>query len=212
MRTFEVSYEFRRDRSLRALSIGILTVSLIVALAYRLSGQGSNKERTSFAYQRVVPARVTTYRHEKTCVAFASFLTSGNFFEGLRTDNTATGRKFFKGQDEVKEFPPELTLEIQAMMLDCSKFPAEPLRRAAADPFMRSLTFKVNWKTGLQQKPVEEFSLQVYEPDQSSWAGNGSLDWTYDLTVHSTGVPLSESLITEIYSKSKFLTRLSAHL
>jgi hypothetical protein len=195
-----------------AFILMVIMVIVALGLAFSAAAQSSKKEKPTFTYQRVVPTGIATYRHEKTCIAFAGFLASGNFFDGLRPDDTISGRKFFRGPDEVKEFPPEVTLEIQTMMLDCSRFPAEPLHRAAADPLLRSLTFKLNWKRGLEQRPVEDFSLQVYEPKSGSWAENGSLDWAYDLTVRSTSVPLTDSLITEIYSKSKLLIRLSAHL
>jgi hypothetical protein len=174
--------------------------------------KGRSKE---FTYDRVVLTGVASYQHDrKTCIAFASFLTSGDFFEGLRPNETTTGRKFFKGPTEIKDFPPELTLEIQGGIHDCSKFPLDPLDRDTADPFMKALKFKLYWKTGLRQRPVEKFSLQISPPNPGFEANYSSPNWRYDFTIHSSsGVPLTDHVVVEIYSeREKFLTRLSSHL
>jgi hypothetical protein len=196
------------------VTAGILALTLTLAPAYPFTcGDCSNKNKKGFAYRRVVLTDVAMYHRERICIAFASFLTSGDFFEGLRPGDSAIGRRFFKGSEEVKEFPPELTVEVQAVMRDCSMFPPEPLNRAATEPFMSTLTFKANWKTGLQQRPVGKFSLQISPPDPSTWVEHGSPNWRYDLAIRSNGVPLTDHLVVEVYSETQeFLTRLSAHL
>ena len=197
----------------RVVTAGILTLAVTLAPAYPFTRDNSSGTKKSFAYRRVILTGVAAYHRGRLCVAFAGFLTSGDFFEGLRPTDTATGRKFFKGTDEAKEFPSELTVEIQAVMHDCSTFPPEALNRAATEPFMRALTFKPNWKTGLKQRPVGKFSLQISPPAPSSWVEHGSPNWRYDLTIQSSGVPLTDHLVIEMYSESqRFLTRLSAHL
>jgi hypothetical protein len=213
--TFDLRIIFAFVQNLgRVVTTGILTLALAPAPAYPFTNRdGSHENEKSFTYRRVILTGVAMYHRENICIAFASFLTSGDFFEGLRPSETATGRKFFRGSNEVKEFPSELTVEVQAVMHDCSKFPPEPLERAATEPFMTALTFKANWKTGLKQRPVEKFSLQISPPDRSSWVEHGSPNWRYDLTIRSSGVSLTDHLVVEVYSETRqFLSRMSVHL
>jgi hypothetical protein len=98
-------------------------------------------------------------------------------------------------------------------MRDCSRLPPEPLGRAVAESLMRNLSFKVNWKTGLEQRQAEKSSPQIYPPDGNSWVEHGSPSWRYDFRVDLRGVPLTDHLVVEVYSETKeLLARLSAHL
>jgi hypothetical protein len=180
---------------------------------YLFGAQAFHEKNKPYTYRRVVLTGVASYRVERACIAFASFLTSDDFFEGLRPVETPAGRKFFKGAKEIDAFPAELTVEVQAVAQDCSKFPLEVLGSGATDSLLKALHFKLSWKTGLNQRPIRNFSLETKAPDSASWIEDERAKWRYDFNIQSVNVPLTDHLVIEIYSGAEhFLTRLSANL
>jgi hypothetical protein len=155
---------------------------------------------------------LVTYRKGGSCTDFVTFISSGNFFEGLEPRETPDGRTFYKDAKQVTDFPEEETVEVQALMRDCTKLPLVPLSIAAAKSFMTLLNFDLKWKRGLEQRAAD-FSTTVSSPESALWPEDDPPFWTFDFTVKSQGVHLTDHLVIEIHSENQQLvTRLAVHL
>jgi hypothetical protein len=200
-----------------ALPIGVhRMLVLLILLASLLCGIAvSGVEPKSPPYKRVVPIGTAIARDGALCIDFVGSMTSGNFFEGLEPMDTDAGRRFYSGHREITEFPEELTVEIKARVVDCSVLPPHPVNDETARKLASVINFKVDWKKGLQQRPVEGFSLKVFPPEpapMSELAPDPEV-WTYLITVESKNVPITDHVIVSITSGSgKLLTRLSGHV
>ena len=75
------------------------------------------------AYSRVVSIDDMIVHDGSRCAAFASFISSDEFFEGLKATETASGRTFHRRGEEVTVFPDSLSVEIKSSLWDCSTVP-----------------------------------------------------------------------------------------
>jgi hypothetical protein len=190
--------------------------ALLILLASLLCGIAvSSVEPKTPPYKRVVPIGTAIARDGALCIGFVGSMTSGDFFDGLEATGTDAGRRFYSGHREITEFPEELTVEIKARVVDCSVSPPHPVIDEAARKLVSVINFKVEWKKGFQQQPVEGFSLKVFPPvpgPMSEVAPDPDV-WTYSITVESKNIPMTDHLIVSINSgNGKLLTRLSGRL
>ena len=187
----------------------ILLASLLCTIAV------SSIEPKTPPYKRVVPIGTAIARDGALCIDFVGSMTSGNFFEGLESTDTDAGRRFYSGNREITEFPEELTVEIKARVVDCSVSRPQPLNDETARKLASVINFKVEWKKGVQQQPVEGFSLKISPPEPAPMSELAPAPdvWTYMITVKSKNVPITDHLIVSINSgNGKLLTRLSVRL
>ena len=175
-------------------------------------GQARKSPEKPLPYKRVVAVGIVTYRNHGSCTDFVAFVTSGDFFEGLEPRETPDGRKFYKDSKQVTEFPEAVTIELQALMRDCTRVPILPVNTATAKDFMSTLNFDLQWKRELEQRSAV-FSTAVSSPDSHVWSEGEPPYWTFDLEVKTKGVPLTDHLVVEVHSENRQLVaRLALHL
>ncbi len=63
------------------------------------------KNSEGVGYKRYVAIGFMTYQQGALCIPFVGTMTSGNFFEGLTVSQMKGERKFFKGSNEVTQYP-----------------------------------------------------------------------------------------------------------
>lgn len=154
--------------------------------------------------RRTVPFDYLNYHKGNQCTSFAAFMSSGDFFEALRISEVASSRKFYRGDKEVTDFPDTITIEIRSTMSACSNLLVKPAVNSVAHDFTSGVTVKAKWITGLKERPAEIASLALSPPDASEvpWVSGSEMPvWTFMLTIVSKGVPLSDHLNLELYSK-----------
>ncbi|HTV58789.1 MAG TPA: hypothetical protein VMJ93_07940 [Verrucomicrobiae bacterium] len=167
------------------------------------------------AYSRVVTVDHVMYRKGNRCAAFASFIRSDDFFEGLQAAETAAGRTFHRQGEAVTVFPDTLFIDIDSSLSDCSTFPPIPAAEADSEAFIAGLTFKAWWKVGFKERPAKIIFIKEVQPPISALSESepASPISTLTLKVDSRGVPLTDHLVIEIYSKDgTFLCRMAGHL
>src|SRR5258708_28865567 len=124
-----VSLSLSRTRALRPMqSTRQLTTDMVflfcalgVCSAAFQAKPSTQEKKTENTYKRTITIGETSYDMNGTCLYFAAFMTSDDFFDGLRAINDSSGRRFFKGTKQLKQFPYELTIQIKALGAECSK-------------------------------------------------------------------------------------------
>jgi hypothetical protein len=172
------------------------------------------KGNTTF-YGKSVKFGVQEVVIENALVIFLGSLTADDFFSDLERVDIADGAIFRRRLQVVQYFPERLSVKLDAYE---TKWP--PSKGVAPSPsgvdpeFMRALRFQAQWKTGMKLRAVDTLSVEKIR-DQEEQPDNDFLRrrWTYDLTVQSVEVPLTDHLIVSVFSKeNKMLVRLSASL
>jgi hypothetical protein len=187
----------------------LFVVALLVATGL-FAGQAKKS-----TYSRVVSIDHMIVHEGSRCAAFASFISSDDFFDGLEATETASGRTFRRRGKEVTAFPDSLSVEISSTLSDCSIVPPMPAAASVTAAFMPGLKFKTWWKTGFKHRPVDVISFKSLPPQAPVLleSESDSPVWTFMMKIDSKGVPLTDHLIVEIYSKDgAFLGRMAAHL
>jgi hypothetical protein len=187
----------------------VFVVALLAATSL-FPGQAKNS-----TYSRVVSIDHLIVHEGSRCAAFASFISSDEFFEGLEATESASGRTFHRRGEEVTVFPDSLSVEIKSSLSDCSTVPPIASVASVTTAFMSGLTFKTWWKTGFKQRPVDVISFKSVPPQSSALSESEPVSqvWTFTIKIASKGVPLTDHLVVEIYSKDgAFLGRMAAHL
>jgi hypothetical protein len=175
----------------------------------------STRQAKNSTYSRVVSIDHMIIHDGSRCAAFASFLSSDEFFEGLEATETASGRMFHRRGEEVTVFPDSLSVEIKSSLSDCSIVPPIPSVESVTTAFMSGLKFKTWWKTGFKERPVDVISFKSLPPQSSVLSESEAVSpvWTFTIKIASKGIPLTDHLVVEIYSKDgAFLGRMAAHL
>lgn len=181
------------------LSLSLLFSTTVRAHVQRTEGVG---------YKRYVAIGFMTYQQGALCIPFVGTMTSGNFFEGLTVSQMKGERKFFKGSNEVTQYPDVIVVVIVARVMDCSKSPPQQLTYEAKQDFMNLLSIKVTWKTELEERAAETPSIEIVKP---VWAETSEIPiWNYVVTIKSKRVPLTDHLIVRVYSgEGKLMARMA---
>lgn len=192
----------------------LLSRFCLCALLLSCSGAPQAASRNEPPYKRVVAIGIGEIRDAGICLGYVGFVTSGDFFEGLKPQNTSEGRRFHKGPDEIKEFPGQLLLEVQGYFHSCNNpVLLSELDSVAQRDFLQTLTFKLEWKQDLEVRPVDNWSFELRPPAAAVWKEYDKPVWTFDFTLAPKGIALTNSLLLSIHGKSdKLLGRLSARL
>lgn len=137
-----------------------------------------------------------------------------SFFRNLRCVNSADEIIFKDNSGEARTFPDRLTITLS---IDGPYAKKGCVQGRNLDPeFMLGLSFKANWKRGLNLRPVKAF--RQLSASESPAANLGFTikprqHWIYEFVVEDDDVPLTDHLVLYIVSpENKRLARLSASL
>ena len=70
-------------------------------------------------YKEVIPITSGQIRDGKVCINFNPVMTAGDFFDGLQRHETASGDEFRKNSQVVKNFPDQITVQVQTAINVC---------------------------------------------------------------------------------------------
>lgn len=169
-------------------------------------------------YHRVVPMGEDFLRgNDSMCGGMSASLTSGEFFEGLKSHRTKDGIEFRRNLQTFQTFPDELTLTVRTITGPCTG-PGDPhqksenLERFDA-VFIKSLKFECFWKEGFEMTKADIPVFNEVEPRLPDSLPVGAAAWNYELKVKSAGVSLAKALVLNVLSgKGKVIARFSASL
>jgi hypothetical protein len=113
------------------------------------------------SYKQVVPIGIDVFRYEGLCMPIAASMSSGQFLSGLTATETPTGRRFRKGSQEVTEYPPQITINIKARVVDCLNAPSQLPNGTKSDDLAKDLRFSVAWKKQTEERLVPANNVRV---------------------------------------------------
>jgi hypothetical protein len=137
------------------------------------------------------------------CFRINGRLTSAEFFNQLKSYDTADGTIFRLGTNEVTQFPDKVLLTLTIRDQPCSTG-LQPVGTGAylTQEAMSSMRLSLYWKHGVDLRPagkvaVVRFSVDPIQPYASSLAAElpKRYLWSYELGIPAGGVPLTDSLV-----------------
>jgi len=189
----------------RFLSVLVVTLFLLIPLG-ALGESGVQEAPQVLEYKEVVPLSSGQVRDGNVCVNFGPVMTAGDFFDGLQRHETASGDEFRKNSQVVRNFPEQITVQVQLSISVCD---ADIYTPAPAPGFVNGIRFKAQWKRGLAMRPVEQFAIQRVAI--TSEEGDSRL--LFLLKIRDKNVPLTDHLIISVISpQGKLLSRMSGRL
>ena len=137
------------------------------------------------------------------CFRINGRVTSGGFFNDLKSYDTVDGTVFRLGTNEVALFPDKLLLSLTIRDQPCSTG-LQPVGTGAylTQEAMSSMKLSLYWKHGVELRSVGKitlvhFSVDPIQPYATSLAAElpKRYLWSYELGVPAGGVPLTDSLV-----------------
>ena len=148
-------------------------------------------------------------------------VTSGGFFNDLKSFDYDDGTIFKLGPEEVTDFPSEVLLSLTIRDQPCE----HGLQPFGTGSFltrdeMKTMKLSLYWKHGLEMRPVDKASLIHFGVDPiEPYAKNLAQElpkrylWSYELGIPSGGVPLTDSLVLIFRTPSgRIAARIAARL
>jgi hypothetical protein len=178
--------------------------------------------RDDHEYERGVPFVTDGAIPGGPCLRIFGHVTSPDFFIGLKRVSVANGYEFRRGKQIVTEFPEQLALQFQIRDIPCPDAALGDKRKYLTPELVSPLILSLYWKRGFALRKVEKATpvnatIQKIEP--SPWLRNENPNypdkfiWSYDLTVRTAGVPLTDHLILVVRTpERKLVARVSARM
>jgi len=137
------------------------------------------------------------------CFRINGRVTSGRFFDDLKSFDSNDGTIFRQGPSEVTQFPEKLSLSLYIHDEPCSNsLQTVRTRTYLTREQMSSVKLSLYWKHGVELRPVENInqlhtSVEPIEPYAKELAAElpKRYVWSYELGVPGAGVPLTDSLV-----------------
>ncbi|MGH9676983.1 MAG: hypothetical protein ACRD36_07760 [Candidatus Acidiferrum sp.] len=137
------------------------------------------------------------------CFRINGRVTSGRFFDDLKSFDSTDGTVFRKGAVEVTQFPDKLLLSLAIHDQPCSDG-LQPVgtRMYLTREEMSTLKLTLYWKHGVDLRPAGKVaelnaSVEPIEPYAKDLAADlpKRYVWSYELGVSGAAVPLTDSLV-----------------
>ena len=182
----------------------IFAASLLPLVA--LCGEPFQAPAQIVEYKEVVPLSSGQVRAGDVCVNFSPVMTSGSFFDGLQRRETPSGDEFRINSRVVKNFPEQITVQMQLSISVCD---ADIYTPAPAPGFVNGIRFKAQWKRELAMRPVAQFAVQRV----AITSEEGDSRMLFLLKIRDQDVPLTDHLIISVMSpQGKLMSRMSGRL
>ena len=192
--------------SIFSLSLGCLLL-LVAPAPSGWAHASREKEKTIWNYDGGVQLVTDGNVPDGPCFRLTGRLTAENFFDNLRRVDTTTGTLYRRGNDVVTEFPERMNLSFVLYDHPCP----HTLQPAGTRVYLTKAMitkFRVgfSWKHGMEMRPAKEIVLKSAEAHPIlNYAHDLTQDmpqryeWWFDFDVPSKGVPLTDSLVLQIY-------------
>jgi hypothetical protein len=137
------------------------------------------------------------------CFRVYGRVTSEDFFDNLKRVDTDEGTIFRRGTKTVTRFPDSLTVSYAVRDQACpSGIQKVGSRAYMTQEMMENLRLSIYWKHGVELRPVENIKLLDTRVDRINPYATAlaaelprRYEWSYELSVPSAGVSLSDSLV-----------------
>ncbi|HKV25085.1 MAG TPA: hypothetical protein VJN93_10890 [Candidatus Acidoferrum sp.] len=155
------------------------------------------------------------------CFRINGRVTSGNFFDELKSYRTDDGMTFRLNDSAVAKFPDKVILALLIHDEPCSTG-LQPVGSGLhlTKALMNSMSLSLYWKHGVDMQPAESATLLKYSVDPlDTYTNTAAADlperflWSYEFVIPSRGVPLTDSLVLVFRTPTgKMAARVAARL
>jgi hypothetical protein len=158
------------------------------------------------------------------CFRLTGRVTAGDFFDHLKRIDRENGTIFRQRSEEVQNFPEKLTLAFVVHDWYDQTCPSR-VEKANTSKYltremMSSLHLYLYWKRGVELRPVSNvervfFAVRPLIPLAAAQAHGlpEKFEWSYEYTVPSAGVPLTDSLVLVLRTDdNRIVARVAARL
>lgn len=155
------------------------------------------------------------------CFHISGRVSSGGFFNELKSYDTDSGVIFRRGVDEVTTFPDKVDLSFVVRDEPCS-LGLQPVGTGVylTQEVMSKLKVSLYWKHGVDMRPAGKITLEGFSVDPIAPYAKNLADelpkrytWSYELGVPAASVPLTDSLVLVFRDKAgKLIARVAARL
>jgi hypothetical protein len=147
------------------------------------------------------------------CFRVKGRVTSDEFFENLKREDTNSGTLYRRGNDIVKEFPKTLHLSLSIVDTPCDPHMKQTNSRVyLTDEMIHSLRLHFFWKRALELRPVKGIVESGGEVRPVPWYSHGleqelpkRFEWLVEFELPSEGVPLTDNLVLMVYTPDHHL-------
>jgi len=137
------------------------------------------------------------------CFRINGRVTSGNFFNQLKSYDTDEGTTFKLGSEEVTKFPDRIALTLLIHDEPCSYgLQAVGTGVYLTQEAMSTMKLSLYWKHGVDMRPAQKVSVAHFSVDPlDTYTDTKATDlpqrylWSYEFVIPSAGVPLTDSLV-----------------
>lgn len=196
------------------MSRGFLTLPLVLTILLTPSfavGSGYRDQERDREYGEFVQVAVDAARIGDKCLSFVTYISSDEFFRGLRRERRGNKVIFRRKGQQVEYFPRQIAIDIVAEPIKCRAAGSSQSAEVDwnFDDLARSLQIEVQWKEGAHTKNAE-IVHSAAEPEP--WT-EINRRWWFQLVVKSEGVPLEQSMVVTILrATGQRMTRFSFRL
>ena len=189
-------------RSLQSKTVGLSLLCLLL-LVPGASTRQFKHEKNIWNYNGGIIFATDGALPNGVCFRVSGEVNSGDFFNNLKRFDDEHGTVFRRGTELVSQFPETLDVFFSIRDQPCTPGLRETAPRTYLTREMIShLQLSIYWKRGVELRPVKDVKevdarLERIVPYARGLAAELPVrfEWSYLLTVPSTGVPLTESLV-----------------
>jgi len=176
---------------------------LLASVAPSASTKQSKREKSVWNYDAGIVFATDGSLPGGACFRVSGVADAPEFFVNLKRINDRTGTVFRRGTETITQFPEELLLSFEIHDEPCTPGLREvEARTYLTREMMSTLRLSFYWKRGVELRPVKNItevrsSVEPIVPYAASLASElpKRFEWSYQMTVPSKGVPLTDSLV-----------------
>jgi hypothetical protein len=176
---------------------------VLVTVAPNASSGQAKREKSIWNYDGGVLFATDGSLPNGVCFRVNGEANAGEFFNNLKRVDDEHGTLFLRGTETVTHFPGELLLSFDIHDQPCAPGLREfEARSHLTHEMMGTLRLTLYWKQGVDLRPVKNItevrsSVVPITPYAANLASElpKRFAWSYQLTVPSKGIPLTDSLV-----------------
>jgi hypothetical protein len=168
----------------------------------------TNRDKNTWTYEGGIFLDTEGALPGGACFRVKGRVTSADFFENLKREDTNSGTLFRRGNDLVTEFPKSLHMSLSIADTPCDPHMQQTNSRVyLTDEMIRSLRLHFFWKRAMELRPVKGIVESGGEVRPVPWYSHGleqelpkRFEWLVEFDVPSEGVPLTDNLVLMMYT------------
>jgi hypothetical protein len=172
-----------------------------------------NRDKNTWSYDGGIFMDTDGELPTGACFRVKGRVTSDDFFENLRREDSNSGTVYRRGNDIVKEFPKTLHLSLSIADTPCDPHMKQTNSRVyLTDEMIHSLRLHFFWKRALELRPVKGIVESGGEVRSVPWYSHGleqelpkRFEWLVEFDLPGEGVPLTDNLVLMMYTQDHHL-------